>query len=197
MMKSGTKQIFWGILIATFHLNLGGLTILPAFVGWSVVASGLSKLEEHAPESEFGRTRSKAYLLVGASLLGSLLSLYGASAYAFAIPLALYGAGVMVIELALFHHVLEAAVQRFQSLHQTQEAQLFTGKDRTYLLLMGVSLVLVILSITFQHAGASLMGALLAIATRIYLLTVISALGNTAPDNEAAEHIEVPGIGNE
>lgn len=196
-MRKGTKQIFWGILIATFNLRLGGLTILPAFVGWMMVASGLSKLEEHAPDSGFANTRSKAYLLVGASLLGSLLSLSGANPPAFAIPLALYGAVVMIIELVLFHHLLEAAVQRFQSLERTQEAQIFTDKDRTYLLLIGSSLILVILGITFQHAGASLIGALLAIITRIYLLTVISALGNTELDIEMAEDFETPAIGKE
>lgn len=41
-MNSNLNKIFWGIVIANFDLNINGINILPDFLGWILIAYGLS-----------------------------------------------------------------------------------------------------------------------------------------------------------
>ena len=51
-MYEGLSKILWGIFIATFNINLGPIKILPAFVGFMVIASGINTIynEHHIDE---------------------------------------------------------------------------------------------------------------------------------------------------
>lgn len=175
-MTAGYKRIFWGIVIATFNITIGIITILPAFVGWLIVLQGLSELEENAPEGNFSRPRTSAMILVAASLGGGILSLVEGS-YVQSFPLLLfYPLFVMTLELVVFHKILEVSVQHFKEMNQQQAYDMYTGKDRTYIILTGIALVLLAISLTFNHQTAGMMAVVMAMVSRIYLLTVISSL---------------------
>ncbi|WP_167957923.1 hypothetical protein [Anaerosporobacter faecicola] len=43
-MTKAFNYIVWGLIFATFHINLGSLQILPSFVGWIFVAIGIRQM---------------------------------------------------------------------------------------------------------------------------------------------------------
>ena len=43
-MILGFKKIFWGNIITIFHLNLGPIEILPNFIGFLIISSGIKEV---------------------------------------------------------------------------------------------------------------------------------------------------------
>ena len=44
MYEKGYNRLFWGILITIFHINIGYISIIPDFVGYMLIYSGLNVL---------------------------------------------------------------------------------------------------------------------------------------------------------
>ena len=176
-MKEGYKKIFWGVIIATFSINLGVVKILPTFIGWMVVASGLSMLEERSESVEYRTTRTISYVLVGLALVGMLLDLIGGIRLSSPVLLLFYPLIVMVIELTLFHRLFEGSILSLELMDNKAAGDLYIGKDRTYIILSGISLALVTVSIFLNLETTALFAGVFALFTRIYLLTAIKSLG--------------------
>ncbi len=182
-MRYGYKKIFWGVFIATFSINLGMLQILPAFVGWMVVASGISVLQENSVTSDYERPKTISFILIGVSLIGSLITLFQGAQVNLPVALLFYPLIVMAIELLLFHRLLEAAVQDFSAIDDNETAKLYTSKDRTFIILMGITLGMVTLSIFLNLQSVGFFAAIIAVVTRIYLLTTINSLSKEVWEN--------------
>lgn len=60
----------------------------------------------------------------------------------------------------------------------------YIGKDRTYIILMGISMVLLTISLTINQEIMFFLGGGMAIISRIYLLTVIRALSKEDYETE-------------
>lgn len=52
-MSEGYRKIFWGIFIATFNINIGMVKILPSFVGFLIISSGLKLILQEAGTESF------------------------------------------------------------------------------------------------------------------------------------------------
>lgn len=182
-MKDGYKKIFWGIFIATFSINLGMLQILPAFVGWMVVASGISVLQENSVSGDYDRPKAISYILIGATLIGSLITLFQGAQMNQPIMLLFYPLIVMTIELLLIHRLLEATVRNFTAIDDNETAKFYTGKDRTFIILMGITLGMVTLSIFLNLQSVGFFAAIIAVITRVYILTTINSLSKEAWGN--------------
>src|SRR5690554_3222698 len=128
-MTVGYKRIFWGIFIATFNITIGIITILPAFVGWIVVLTGLSELKENSPGEDFSGPRISAMILVVASLGGEVLSLLGSSNVESFLPLLFYPLFVIAIEFVVFHKILEVSVHNFNAMDQQETVDRYIAKD--------------------------------------------------------------------
>lgn len=175
-MSEGYKKIFWGIFIATFNISLGMITILPAFVGWIIATNGIFDLDKNNPDCDYSGVETAARVLVAASLGGSLLSLVGGSQVDSFMPLLFFPVFIIAIELVVFHRLLESSIQHLTSTGSKELAAEYTGKDRTYIVLVGITLILLIFSLSVNNETTSLLGALMAVATRIYLMATISSL---------------------
>lgn len=178
-MAVGYKKIFWGIFIATFNIKIGMLTILPAFVGWLVVVTGLSELERSTQSGAFLSPKKGAIALVSVSFGGLLLLLVGHDIESF-LPLLFYPLFLIVIEFVVFHKILEGSVHNFEIMLQQEAAERYINKDRTYIILMGITMVLLSISLTFNHGAAGSIAAVMAIISRLYLLVAINALKQEA-----------------
>ena len=176
-MRDGYKKIFWGTIIATFSINLGIVQILPPFVGWMVVASGISMLEEDSESIEYDRPKLISYILIGATLVGSIITLFQSGQINPPVPLLFYPMIVMIVELSLFHRIFEAAVRDFTALDKRDLAELYTGKDRAFIMLSGASIILVTVSIFLNLVTVAFFAGIFALIARVYLLTAIRSLG--------------------
>lgn len=175
-MRGGYKKIFWGILIATFSLNLGFITILPTFIGWTIVATGISILDKCAQKGDFSKAYSLATILVVLHFIGGFISLLGEVQIGNAVPFIFYPLISMMIELLLIHSLLKATVDHFDVMERKRVAEKYIAKDRAYILLMGITMILYTLTIALNEVITVIIGVITALITTIYLLTVISSL---------------------
>ncbi len=186
-MAEGYRRIFWGILVATFNISVGPLRILPAFVGWLMVMSGLSRFEESLEEQEYAVIRKKSLVLVLLSLGGAILSLAGYGELGHQPILLFLPLIVMIAELVVFHGILDLSVEVLKRDQYLEQAEVLIVKDRTYLVLIGLSLVFLVISLTFGHRAASIIAAILGIGSRIYLLVTMSYLRKVSEGQETLE----------
>jgi len=172
------KKIFWGIIFATFHINIGTITILPVFIGWIIVAIGISELDKSLPEACFTMADVTAVVLVAVSFVEGLISFFSGGHTESSLLLLFFPFIALALELEVFHKTLEASARYFLANGREESARNYTGKDRTYLILMGITIVLFAIARITNSGTIVFAGAALAIITRIYLLTVIYSLSN-------------------
>lgn len=175
-MRDGYRKIFWGVFIATFNITLGMVKILPAFVGWMVVASGIRLLNDKRESVNYGTTKTISHVLVAITLVGGLLNFFGGINISSHFTLLLYPLIVMVIELILLHRIFEDSVQRLGNLENYSASNVYIGKDRTYIILSGISIVLIAVTLFLNLDTLSFFAGILALVTRIYLLTALNSL---------------------
>lgn len=69
-MSDNFNKIFWGIIITLFNFNIGWLNILPDFIGYGLMISGLSYLYNETKYKEF-------YIAKNISVIFFILSIIG------------------------------------------------------------------------------------------------------------------------
>lgn len=77
-MKKGFKDITWGLILATFHIKLGTLEIVPSFIGWILVAEGVKILVNVKAEGQVFMTKAKRWSVALSiiSLLGLIVTVF-------------------------------------------------------------------------------------------------------------------------
>ncbi|MCR3956861.1 MAG: hypothetical protein NUK57_11245 [Gudongella sp.] len=176
-MIDGYRKIFWGVFITTFSINLGVVKILPAFIGWMVVASGISMLEDRSESVDYQSTKTISHILVAITFVGGLLNFLGILSLSSHVMLLFYPLVIMVVELTLLHRILQGSIIHLELMENKAARDLYIGKDRTYIILSGISIVLVTVSMFLNLETAAFFAAIIALFTRIYLLTAIRSLG--------------------
>lgn len=68
------KRIFWGVMILSFHINIGRITLLPAWIGWYLIANGIERLQDTIQDGVAVRPLSRARVL---GVLMFIVSLVG------------------------------------------------------------------------------------------------------------------------
>jgi hypothetical protein len=58
MYASGYNKLFWGMMFIIFHINLGPISVLPSFIGYMVIYSGLNILSSQHKVYEKGKIPS-------------------------------------------------------------------------------------------------------------------------------------------
>jgi len=174
-MEQGYKKIFWALFFVTFHINLGPLQLLPPFVGWLILLSGLqdltSALQNSSVSTEsFERARTFGQVLVGLTFMGTLVSLASTGEMMESPVLTFYPVVVIALEIITFFHILEGAHNIFATLGLEELAGETEGKLQAYLLMIIPSTVLLTFSLFFNHSAGMVIGVLLGIIAVIYLL---------------------------
>lgn len=177
-MERGYKKIFWALFFLTFHINLGPLQILPPFVGWLILLSGLQDLtsalqNSSASTESFERGRTFGRILLGLTLMGALLSLASAGEIMESPVLTFYPVVVMTLKILTFFHILEGTHNIFATLGFEELAKETEGKLQGYLLMVIPSTLLIIYSLFFNHSLSMVIGALLGVVAVIYLLVFL------------------------
>lgn len=181
-MEKAYKKIFWGLIIATFSITLGIITIFPTLVGWLVVLSGVSDLIDQISDKQFFPAYCSVVALVFLSLAEGWISISQSPAWISALPFLFYPVVLSSIELTAFHKILEASVNRFRKNKQPSVSAEFSRKDRVYLLLMGISMTLLTGALMANDSALLFFGLILTLIPRMYLLTVLHALSKENMD---------------
>ena len=67
-MNSRSKKIFWGLLIASLHIDLFGLVLLPACFGFAILYFGIYDLEKGGASFPLTQRQMKFYHALAAAL---------------------------------------------------------------------------------------------------------------------------------
>lgn len=57
------KRIFGGVMILSFHINIGRITLLPAWIGWYLIANGIERMKNMTQNEAAARPLSRARVL--------------------------------------------------------------------------------------------------------------------------------------
>jgi len=175
-LEKGYHRIFWGLFIASFNIRLGYITILPSFIGWIFFFSGLSSLNENSNTYSFNKAQKYGIALIVVSLfttvgVGFSNLLDTNNALFLLLPII-----PMLLEIGLVFNVLEGSKEALENIGHGLAGEKLIRDSKTYLLFMGLSVLLMIFSLAFDYTLISFISAGLAIIARVYLLFVFSDL---------------------
>ena len=182
-MDRGYQKIFWGLLLVTFHLNLGAIQLLPPFIGWLILISGIRELSHRFENSSiatdsFHRGGTIAKALVVLTLLSTIASIAIGRDISESPVFMYYPMLIITLEIIVFFHVLEGTHQIFSTLGFEERALEASKKLRTYLVFALTSAILLIFALFFNHSPTMIIGLMTAIIAVIYLLVYLNQLKN-------------------
>lgn len=175
-MENGYQKIFWGVFLATFNITIGSIKIVPAFVGWLVVLSGVNRLIENYQTISFGAAAKYNKILILTLLLGSLSSLLGAKIIEGSVLFLYYPIFSSIFEVIVIFKVLEGSINYLKSMDEDSLAQEFEAKQRGYTIFWVIVNVVLIIGLTLYSEWLIGFGGLSLIVLRIYVMTSMSRL---------------------
>lgn len=184
-MDKGYTNIFWGLFIATFNIKLGIIKILPAFIGWIVLRTGLDILNENYENDAFKSAAIYSNWLILLSLFGGLFSFMGAEYSNSSIIFSYSPVIIMIVELLMGYKVLEGSIEYLKSENKEIIALEYEGNLKTYIIFFLISLFTLIIAITLNSRGLITASAILAIIIRISLMVMVNKMKKFFISNEA------------
>lgn len=186
-MEIAFRKMFWGLIIATFSINFGIITIFPTFVGWIIVLSGLSGLIDEFSDKQFFTASCSVIALILLSLVEGVLSFSQGPSWLTGTAFLFYPVMMSIIELTAFHKIIEASADRFKVHNQVSNSFKFNRKDRLYLVLMGLSMILLTAALVVNDETLLFFGLISTLIPRIYILGVLSGLSKEKGDVKLEE----------
>lgn len=186
-MEIAFRKMFWGLIIATFSINFGIITIFPTFVGWIIVLSGLSGLIDEFSDKQFFTASCSVIALILLSLVEGVLSFSQDPSWLTGTAFLFYPVMMSIIELTAFHKIIEASADRFKVHNQVSNSFKFNRKDRLYLVLMGLSMILLTAALVVNDETLLFFGLISTLIPRVYILGVLSGLSKEKGDVKLEE----------
>ncbi|QHQ60179.1 hypothetical protein Ana3638_04785 [Anaerocolumna sedimenticola] len=189
-MSRGYKTIFWGIVFISFHINLGSFQILPNFIGWAMVVSGINQLRTIYNSARFEKASVIALIAVFHSIISLLVT--------FRYPYADNSSPFMMFWIILIS-ILEILIEYF-IIHGSAE-YLYDGDDmetadnlvklfQWYLIIYFLNTILVCISFTLYNNSLTASAAVIGMVLRVWFLALISRLKKHQQEEEMTENQE-------
>ncbi len=186
-MEQGFRKIFWGFLIALFNINIGTINILPDFLGYFIIGSGLMTIINGFENKSFRIAHKTANLLFVYTLLLSIFTFIGSGEitgmsilYQYKIIIDI-GLSVLssIFSLYMCFYILSGTIDLYLNRERKDQADSLEKLQRSYTLLLLIGIVLV--SISFNISSAVYVGiiAIYIILVQIYFATIISGIRKT------------------
>ncbi len=171
-MGKGYKIIFWGLFFCTFHINLGPLPILPPFLGWIIIASGVDILYHDKVDLNIKKASYFAYANAGLTFLSFMMDFTG-----FNHDLLMYY--VIVVELIKFmfvYYLLVGSITYLRDINRMEEVSRYSQILSSFMVIFILNTLLAGVGITINHG--SLMGivAITGVLLTIWLMFVVRGL---------------------
>ncbi len=172
-MFDGFRIIFWGIFFVTFHINLGPIAILPAFVGYMMVSRGIDHLQAEFASGHFEKARRTSFCL---TILGVFSFLLIWSPVQNSILLSYYPLLFSVLELLLVFYILEGSIERFIISDRKDRAGDYRSEQRTYSVFMTMYIIGMCIAITINEGTFSFVMLILGLFLRLWLMVMLGRL---------------------
>ncbi|MGF7057949.1 hypothetical protein [Brassicibacter mesophilus] len=175
-MHKGYQKIFWGIFLATFNIKLGSIKILPSFIAFIIVSSGISYLLKDYPSKTLEKAQTFARLLIALSFIGESASFIIGYREANFILIQIWPVIFSIFELLMVYKILEGSVEYLSAYLYMDIAEEYTKKIRVYIILFIVMEIYLCFVLTFNAGYLIIFGAIAAIILRIWFMIMINHL---------------------
>ncbi|MDW5300192.1 MAG: hypothetical protein SA378_08660 [Sedimentibacter sp.] len=180
-MKQGYKKIFWGFLITIFNINLGPINILPNFLGYLIIGSGLNLIQNEFANINF-KTANKAsnFLLLYSIFAYIIFSMIFNDGYQYK---NIIETGVFVfgssISLIMVFNIFSGTIELYMNKEQRIYADNLENTQKVYTILNFIGLLLIASSINISNEVYNLVSVLYLFVIQLYFAIVISKISKT------------------
>lgn len=186
-MYDGYSRIFWGIFITTFHINLGPIKILPGFVGFLIIASGLEDLYGESKLESFKRVKSFAQITASLSLIGGVYYFFTQDNIEFFFINTIWTIVFALIQFTLYFKIIETSIEYFDIEEYKELKTLYTLKLRKYTVFMILNIIFISFSMIFNLEGYFATGAIIAVILNIYIMTMVYGMRDSFNEEDFIE----------
>lgn len=173
-MYNGYNRVFWGIVIATFHINLGMVKILPPFVGFAIMLSGISCLYKETNIESFERAKIFTIIQITISIIAEIMDASSIELTNFFMLNEVWIVFHSVIELLIFYKLFEASIQHFNNTDSCDLAEETIKKLKAYIIVSVISIIFLNFSYAFNIEYLMAIVGIALLTLHIYLMTIIS-----------------------
>lgn len=172
-METGFKNIVLGLILATFHIKLGTLQIVPSFVGWILVAMGVDSIAKAEGNELFTKANNISVVLILLTFLDLIkvnLVIAFRSPYMLSTLMAL-------MELVFIYYFFRGITEMLKTKGKIKQAcdneKMLSGY--TILYIMGI-LIMCICWLNSSSMTGALIGVYM-VALRIYIIYRVNKIG--------------------
>ena len=175
-MFEGLNKMFWGIFLATFSINLGPIKILPSFIGFMILSSGINTIHNEHKTDEFKKALDYSRILIVIALFGGLIDFFTQGSYQYSILLQIWPIVLLIVELLMFYNFFLGVIMHFNSIGNLEVAERVTGSIRLYMIIFISSIAFLSFVLLFNLGGLNTLLAIIFVILRISLMVMISGL---------------------
>ncbi|CDI48197.1 hypothetical protein [Clostridium tetani] len=177
-MYNEYNKIFWGIFIATFNIKLGPIKIVPAFIGYIIILSGLSSLYKITHIKSFNKAQVFAVIISIITALGEFMefsSIESINLFLFnEICIVFYS----VMELLMFYNFFDASIEYLNNNNHCNLACETIKKLRFYIIVSAINIIFLNFTLIFNITFLNIIIPIILIILRIYLMMLIYRFKN-------------------
>lgn len=171
-MFSGYRTIFWGLFVITFHINFITIPILPAFVGYMIMSSGVGKLQEEFASENFNKARMMAQFMAILGVLSFFLLWVPEQYFLLSFLPVVYS----VMELYFTYHLVEGSADHFRAEEKTEREMNYKSELGTYMVFSILFIIALCISITVADQTMIIIVAIVGVLLRIWLMAMMGRL---------------------
>lgn len=183
-MYEGLTNVFWGIFIDTFSIKLGPIMILPTFVGFMIISSGINTIYNEHKTDEFKKALDFSRIVTVMALVGWVIGFFTGGNYQYFILLQIWPIIVMTVELIMFYYLFLGIIKHFDSIGNLEVSERLIGSSRLYMIIFIITLSVLSFVILFNLGGLNALLAIVLLILRISIMLMISGIKkDIIPDN--------------
>lgn len=179
-MYDGYKKIFWGLFFSTFHINLGVLQILPAFVGWLIVADGINILYNETSNISLKKAYNVTLIVAGVSFVGFLSAITGG-----AFNIITYVSLLTPFIVLIFtYYLITGSIDYMRLIGEEEAAVRYEGSLRIYLVIYIINTLAGMILYTIGDSYWLTICTIIGIIQVIWLMFIVKSLKSMQPPQE-------------
>ena len=177
-MIYGYNTVFWGLFFSMFHINLGRLEVLPSFVGFLMVASGLKDIMSVGNNKYFKESLKYAYILSGILVVAFILPFLGKTGISEnSILNIIWINGTIILEILFTVNLIEGSIELLKERNSEDEALRYKNKIRNFILIFTSLMILNNINTIMLNETLGVFLILGMIIVKLSMMFSIKALG--------------------
>lgn len=176
-MYNGYNKIFWGLIIATFNINFGGIKILPAFIGFMIILSGANSLYKATQIKDFKKACNLLIIIIFISILRDISSFMLFSSWNILLNESIIIIDI-ILEVVVFYKCMKGTIIYLNDNGYVEVAEANVGKQRFYIIVSIVNIIILNLTFAFKLEILIVLTGIIFFIIRIYLMTLFRGIRN-------------------